>query len=395
MAKQKVLIVGGGIGGLTLSLCLAKLGITSAVFERRSNFREVGAGIQLSPNCTRVYDFLGVLDSIRKVAQEPQEIRFQGWKGSRLLSQIELGPSMESRYGYPYLNVHRGDLVNLLAELAGADRGIELYPSCDVESFRLTDDRVQVSAGGKLHSGSVLVGADGINSLVRSKLFGEGRATFTGNAAWRALVPLSSLKRNFEIDVSRVWWGPGRHFVSYAVQSGKSLNCVAVAEHKSWEKESWNELGSLDELQKEFLGWDSGVQELIHAIAPDRLFKWGLFGREPLKRWSSGRAVLLGDACHALLPFMAQGGAMAIEDAACLALCLAEQDDSVRSIQLYEQLRKPRTRKVLAMSARNAHIFHFSGLAAAARNLALKFFDPKIDEFLYGYNVFEVKKLLE
>ena len=394
MTKKPVLIVGGGIGGLTLSLCLSKQGVASRVFERRPEFSETGAGIQLSPNCMRVYDYLGIVDLIRTFSCEPDCVRFLDGKQNRILSTIQLGASLAKEYGFPYCNVNRSQLVELLARLASEDDLIELHPGCEVTAFEMDGSNVKLKAVGKEFNGSVLVGADGINSTIRSQIFGSDDAVFTGHVAWRAQVPIKSISSELYTDISRVWWGPKKHLVTYPIQSGGTLNCVAVIENKSWASESWHEPGEHRELVTEFSDWTSEAREIIDAIPPPSLFKWGLFHRSNLKTWRSGRVVLLGDACHAPLPFMAQGAAMAIEDAACLALCLSRAEPIESGFQFYEEFRKRRTQKVKSMSARNGRIFHLSGVAAFIRNSFLKFLDPKVDRFLYGYNVFEIEERL-
>ena len=394
MIQKPVLIVGGGIGGLTLSLCLSKEGIASRVFERRGNFAETGAGIQLSPNCMRVYDYLGIVDLIRSFAYEPDCVQFLDGKQNRILTEIQLGASLAEDYGFPYYNVNRAQLVELLARLASEDDLIQLYPGCEVTAFGSVGSDVKIEVDGNDFDGSLLVGADGINSTVRSQIFGSDEAVFTGHVAWRAQVPIESISSKFHNKVSRVWWGRRKHLVAYPVQNGRLLNCVAVVENKSWASDSWHQPGDPRELTEEFADWAPEVQEIIKSIPSSDLFKWGLFHRSDLKTWREGLFVLLGDACHAPLPFMAQGAAMAIEDAACLALCLSRSDSVKSGFEAYEEFRKSRTQKVKSMSARNGRIFHLSGVAAFLRNNFLKVFDLKVDRFLYSYNVFEINERL-
>ena len=387
MFDRPILIVGGGLGGLTLSLCLAKLGIASIVVERRSELSETGAGIQLSPNCLRVYDHLGMADAIEKIAFEPSRIEFRDWRYSRIIYQIELSGYRE-KLGFPYFTVHRGQLIELLLSNISKTELVQLYLDREVDDFSAEKNGVEIHLGGETLCGSLLVGADGIGSTIRSKLFGLGKAFFTGHVAWRALVPVNRLTKSIREMESRVWWGPGKHLVTYLVQGGSVLNCVAVVENASWFHESWHEPCNPDELLKEFSKWNLDALEIVQSIASDDLFKWGLFKRDRLKTWNRGRVVLLGDACHAPLPFMAQGAAMAIEDAACLSLCLSEEKDYAVSFNKFEKLRKARTEKVLKMSAQNGRVFHLSGLSAKMRDVVLKFYKPRLNDFLYGYNVF-------
>ena len=387
MVDHPVLIVGGGLGGLTLSLCLAKVGIPSIIFERRSELTESGAGIQLSPNCLRVYDYLEMMDVISEIAYEPSHIEFRDWRHNRVVSQLDLS-DFEEKLGFPYFSVHRGQLVELLLSRISEVESIALHLDREIVDFRFHKNGAEILIGEETIQGSLLVGADGIRSTVRSELFEPDDPVFTGHVAWRALIPVERLAQNPSEIGSRVWWGPGKHLVTYLVEGGLTLNCVAVVENKSWAFESWHEPGDVDELVKEFSDWNEDALEIIRAISNDDLFKWGLFSRTPLKTWSKDRAILLGDACHAPLPFMAQGAAMAIEDAACLAYCLAGDLDYLDSFNRFERLRRQRTHKVLTMSARNGRVFHLRGLAAKLRNVVLKFYKPRFNQFLYGYNVF-------
>jgi salicylate hydroxylase len=389
---QDVLIAGGGIGGLTAALCFAKRGARVQVFEAAPQFGEVGAGIQLTPNCTRVLHDLGLQSALRHVAFLPEAVEIRDWKSGRLLSSNPLGAQVVTDYGFPYYHIHRADLMQVLVAAAEAQSNIALHTSAsvdDIESIDGGDDGVSVQVGGARYDGGLLVGADGIQSTVRATLFGAQAATFTGNVAWRGLVPADRLPANLVRPVAGVWLGPHKHFVHYFVRAGEMVNCVCVVEKAGWEVESWTERGDHTELKTDFAGWHETIQVLIDHMDPEQCFKWALFDRPPKSRWSSGRVTLLGDACHPTLPFLAQGAAMAIEDGAVLAACIAQGGDVSERLRQYESLRRPRTERIRAGSRRNAKIFHMTGIQAWLRNQVVGRAGGKLMHGLYNYNALD------
>ena len=387
-SKRRVLVVGGGIGGLTAALCLARTGTEAVVFERASGFDAIGAGIQLSPNASRVLHHLGLAPALRRVACQPAAVEFRHWRTGRLLAASPLGKAGLAARGFPYYHIHRGDLLALLVRAAEGERRIalrtdaEVCPPLEVDP----DGRIAVGADGARHEGGALVGADGIRSTVRAALFGAAEPVFTGQVAWRALVPANRLPGQGARPVATVWWGPGRHFVSYAVRGGALVNCVCVVEQAGWEAESWTARGEHAVLKAHFGGWHANVQVRIDCMDPEALYKWGLFDRPPLPSWSRGAATLLGDACHPTAPFLAQGAAMAIEDAAVLAACLAGGGETAARLKRYEALRRPRTTMVQRISRRNAMLFHLAGPAAWARNRVAGVFAKAVANRLFKYD---------
>ena len=371
-----ILIAGGGIGGLTAALSLAKAGFEVALFEQAAEFGEIGAGIQLSPNCTRVLHHLGLEPALQACAFLPERTEFRAWKSGKVVGSSVLGQRVRDRYGFPYYHIHRGDLLRVLVEAAVRSPAIELNAAAEVTGFEQNgierDARVRVAVGGSVREGDALIGADGIHSAVRAQLFGDDAPRFTGNVAWRALVPVERLPAGLVRPVTAAWWGPHKHFVHYYLRSGTLVNCVCIVEKTGWEVESWTERGELDELKRDFAGWHEDVQALIDNMDGDSLYKWALHDRAPMPRWSEGVVSLLGDACHPTLPFMAQGAAMAIEDAAVLAGCLAGDDSVAAGLKRYEDLRRPRTAGVQNGSRRNARVFHLTGVKAWLRNRALR-----------------------
>ena len=361
------------------------------VFEQAPEFGEIGAGIQLSPNCTRVLHRLGLAEALEAAAFLPAAGQIRDWASGETVFESKLGDEAQQRYGYPYYHIHRADLIDALAQAAAAEPLISLHSRAEVGGMEQSPGEVSLTAGGRRFRGRALIGADGIHSAVRSFLFGPEAPSFTGTVAWRSLVPAARLPEGLVRPVSSNWWGPGSHFVHYYVRRGAFVNCVCVVEKQGWERESWIERGDHAELKRDFAGWHDGVQRLIDAMDPGACFKWALFDRPPMPQWGKGRVTLLGDACHATLPFMAQGAAMAIEDGAVLAACLAAGDDTAASLKRYEDLRRDRTARIQQGSRRNAEVFHMRGDAAAARNRDIARTRGRTLDWLYRYDAFDLE----
>jgi salicylate hydroxylase len=390
LETKPILIAGGGVGGMTTALALAQRQIPVVLFEQAADFSDVGAGIQLSPNCSRVLRTLGLTKELDEQGFLPQHTQFRHWHSGKIISETSLGKSAEQTYGAPYYHFHRSDLLNLLLQAAKTQPLIQLKLNSRIESIEQIDDSVRVLVNGETHTGSALIGADGIHSKVRDSLFGAESPTFTGNVAWRALVPTSSLPANLLQPAATAWWGPGKHFVHYYVRGGTMVNCVCVVESKEWQDESWNINGHFPDLAAEFADWHPTINTLLANANKKNLYKWGLFDRPPMVQWSIGRITLLGDACHPTLPFMAQGAAMAIEDAAVIAGCLNQTQDPTSAFLRYEKLRKKRTAMIQQLSRRNAKVFHLKGIAAWARNRAAKRAGGSTMKKLYGFDALSV-----
>ena len=387
-ASRHVLIAGGGIGGLTAALCLAKADFEVTLFEQAPKFGEIGAGIQLSPNCTRVLHHLGLEPALNACAFLPEGTEFRAWKSGQVIGSSALGETARNRYGSPYYHIHRGDLLRVLVEAAKRSSAIALHTASQVTGFE-QQDRVHLAVGQAVYEGDALIGADGIHSAVRAQLFGDDAPQFTGNVAWRALVPTERLPAGLVRPMSTAWWGPHKHFVHYYLRSGNLVNCVCVVEKTGWEVESWTERGELEELKRDFEGWHQDIQVLIENMDPNSLYKWALHDRAPMARWGEGAVTLLGDACHPTLPFMAQGAAMAIEDAAVLAGCLVAEDAVVAGLKRYENLRRERTAGIQNGSRRNAKLFHLTGVKAWLRNQAAKLASGRTMDGLFRYDALQ------
>ena len=381
-----ITVVGGGIGGLSAALCLARSGQRVCLLEQAPSFLAAGAGIQLSPNATKVLLQLGLGQALAEVCVLPEATLIRKWRSGKLISRTPLGDTARVRYGAPYYHAHRGDLLKVLAEAALAEPNIDVQLGVRVEGLRQHSNGVELEVNGLKHRCDLLVGADGIHSKVRETLWGSQRPDFTGNMAWRMLVPIQRLPAEFAVPTTTVWWGPGKHFVHYLVSGGRFVNCVCVVETQTWHAESWTEPGAVAELQGDFTGWHQSIQQLLAEADESTLFKWGLFDRPPMPAWSQGNVTLLGDACHPTLPFMAQGAAMAIEDAIVLANCVNGSTDTVGALTRYADLRRSRTARVQRGSRRNARVFHLSGLPAWFRDRAARRAGQHSMDALYRYD---------
>ena len=385
-SPRNIGVVGGGIGGLTAALCLARAGHNVQVFEQTDESVATGAGIQVSPNAARVLHHLGLQDALMTKGFLPKATQMRSWRSGRVISETTLGDVALERYGAPYYHIHRADLMDMLVSAVSAEPTIRLNVSSRITNFFQDATGVRLVAGEHEHQVDLLIGADGIHSSVRACLWGDQQADFTGNVAWRMLVPVNRLPEGLIAPNATVWWGPGKHFVHYLVKGGDYVNCVCVVEKAEWQAESWVAAGSMSELQADFAGWHDTIQQLLDQTDDGTLFKWGLFDRAPMRTWGIDRVSLLGDACHPTLPFMAQGAAMAIEDAAVLANCFSNGADVVAALRRYEDLRKARTAGVQRGSRRNATVFHLSGLKAWLRDRAASKAGKHSMDRLYRYD---------
>lgn len=353
--RPHALVIGAGIGGMGAALALRRAGLDVSLFEQTVAQREVGAGIQISPNASRLLGRYGLGDAMAHVAVRPSAIVFRRWQDGRVLGREELGDAIERQYGAPYYHFHRADLINLLAEAFGRGNIVLGRRLVDIEQ-----DESGVTAhfgDGTSARGDLLIGADGIHSRTREQLFGEEKPRFSGQIAYRGLAPAERVAHlGLPLDVTN-WVGPGGHFIHYYVSAGRFLNFVAVSEEASWTREQWSDRGSISDALGKYEGWHPQIATILTAV--DETFKWALFDRNPLPEWTRGRVALLGDACHPMLPFMAQGAAQAIEDGATLAACLKNNAfDVPAAFQAYVSSRKPRTTMLQAGSQANSKSYH-------------------------------------
>jgi len=363
---NKVAIVGGGIGGLTAALALLRHGIDVEVYEQAPELKELGAGLQISANGTRVLYALGLGSAIERVGVVVAGKEIRLWNSGQTWKLFDLGAVSVERYGFPYMMFHRGDLHGALVEAIAREKSGTLHLDHKCTGVAQSADSVRIEFdNGEIAHAPIVIGADGVQSKIRTILFGADRPEFTGIVAWRGLVPREKVPPGVKMDVGTNWIGPGAHVVHYPVRGGALLNFVGLLERDDWRVESWTVRGTIDEFANDFRGWHADVQAMIRCV--DIPYKWALFARPPMPRWSKGRVTLLGDACHSMLPMLAQGAVMALEDGFVLARCLkTDTADPVAALARYEAARRERANKVVQGSAENGKRFHNPELAHAA-----------------------------
>lgn len=369
---MRIIVIGGGIGGLSVALACARDGHEVVVVEKAGNFGEVGAGIQISPNGARVLEWLDLLDEHLAVAVRPERVVIRRWHDDAILGVTALGDEVVRRHGLAYTNVYRPDLIDVL--LRGIERqqferpdSVTLVNGSEPLAFDDASTHVEVRlSSGDVLSADVLIGADGIHSTTRRHLVTTGSlasapSRFSGYVAYRALVPRDRVE-HLPVEVTNRL-GPDRHVVSYFVGSDRRfLNLVAFVPETSWTVESWTEPGRLADLLASYEGWSPELSQVLAAVEPP-VFRWAMHDREPLPTWGTGRITLLGDSCHPMLPFLAQGGCQALEDSAVLTRCLRDVDaenprDVRAALARYENVRRPRTDTIQGRSWKNATVFH-------------------------------------
>jgi len=359
MKDLHVIIVGAGIGGLTSALAFQRAGVAVSVYEQVSELGEVGAGITMGPNATRVLHHLGLEIPLANIGLTPRVRGARHYKTGERLRATPLLTTMLERWGAPYYQVHRADLHGIIANAVLANDPDCIHLGENFQSYTLAESFITAHfASGLAVSGDALVGADGIRSKLRECVFGPEDPFFTGNIAWRGLVPTDNLPNDFVKQRSAVWLGPDHHFVCYTVRNDNLLNYVAVAEKNGWAEEGWMIHSRVSEVLVEFSNWDPLIQVIIKQTMPDQCFKWALFDRDPLCQWTKGRVTLLGDAAHPMLPFMGQGAGMAIEDAIVLARCMRAYDEVPMALKRYEEVRMPRAHKAQLGARAQGQLMH-------------------------------------
>jgi salicylate hydroxylase len=358
ISENPILIIGGGIGGLTTALALLQRGLDVAVYEQAPVLREVGAGVQIGSNGTHVLYAMGLKEALQRVQVLPPRRVLRHWRTGETWDWFNLGAASVKRYGTPHLLLHRNDLHGLLAAAVRALKPDAIKLGMRAQAVAQTADAATVQfADGQSATGSAVIAADGIHSQVRQCLFGPGKPAFIGCVAWRGIIAMDRLPPHLAQLLTTNWIGPHGHVLHYPVRRGELMNFISIVERDDWQVESWIVEGTRDELAGDFRGWHEDVHTFIDNI--DTPYKWALLARGPMERWVDRRITLLGDACHPTLPFLGQGAVMAIEDAYVVAACLASYpDDPQRAFTRYEEIRKERTSAVVRKSHDNRrHVF--------------------------------------
>ena len=385
-APLSVAVIGGGIGGLAAALSLRRAGFAVEVYEQAPELTTIGGGINMGANASRILYRLGLGDGLDREAVRPLSHHQRRWEDGRTLAYAQVNPRVEEMYGAPHMTMHRADLLAVIRAALPEDRIHLDHKLVDVSE---RGERVEAHfANGARAEADILIGADGIHSTVRAALFGEEAPQFAGCVAYRGLVPAERLADLGLERGNQSWVGPGAHLVHYPVARARLLNFVGWTEHDSWNREDWTDRATVARALAAFEGWHPQVRRIISEA--DACFIWALFDRDPLPRWSIGRMSLLGDACHPMYPFMGQGAAMAIEDGATLAACLADTPDPAAALQRYERLRLPRVTRLQQMSRDNKRRFHMrDGVEQQARDAEwARAADraPEALDWLYGFD---------
>jgi salicylate hydroxylase len=374
-ALRHIAIAGAGIGGLTAALALARVGHRVTVFEQSARLEEAGAGLQLSPNATRILLDLGLGDALRPVVVAPEALEVRAASGRRIV-RMPLGRAAEMRYGAPYWMLHRADLQAGLIAAAEVQRDISIQLDSTVEDFAPHPHglSLRVRRGSQIVSehAAALIGADGLWSTTRTRIDAQTQPQFRRRAAWRSLLRAAKAPDALREPVVQLWLGHDAHLVHYPVCGGDAINIVAIAAD-AHEQAGWSGAASAQDLISRFpeRNWAAPARTLLHI--PQTWARWRLYDMPPLRKWGEGPVTLVGDAAHPMLPFLAQGAAMAIEDAAVLAHCVAElPDDAPAAFRAYEAMRRARVAEVQAAARRNGQIYHLGGAAALVRDVGMR-----------------------
>jgi salicylate hydroxylase/6-hydroxynicotinate 3-monooxygenase len=375
--RLRIAIIGAGIGGLTAAACLRRAGMDPVIFEQARGFTRLGAGIQQAPNSIRVLYALGLRDRLLAAAFQPESNDSRDYDTGDLTNSLPLGDTVRERHGVPYFLMHRGDLHAMLADLVPSDiiRMNHRLAGLDHNA----DGSVRLAfANGEVAEADVAIGADGVHSVVREAMLGAEKPRYTGRVAYRTVFP-TALLNGVEAYPCIKWWGPDRHIVSYFVNPRRDeLYFVTSTPEPDFSVESWSAKGDLAQLRAAYDTFHPQVRAIL-AACPD-VHKWALVERDPLPRWTEGHVALLGDACHPMTPYMAQGASTSIEDGAVLSRCLAgvDRDGVATALRCYEATRLPRTSRIQTTSARNTWLKQ-----------------PHDADWVYGYDAWTVPLVTE
>jgi salicylate hydroxylase len=383
MARH-ALVIGAGITGLTTAIALAQAGISVTVFERTVELREVGAGLSISPNATRVIRALGLGSAFEACADLPGPGLIRHYKTGEQLLSVARDDALRIDGKGGFYQIHRADFLTLLMNAAAQQAGCEIRLGHTLTG--LSQDQQSVAAkfaDGFVAEGDVLIGCDGLRSQVREILHGPDTPRLTGQVAWRCLVPFESVPAQFHELATAVFIGPGQILNIYPIRHGRYLNCVGIVRTDAWTDEGWLARSSTEEFAAQFAGWADAALGVIQSAPADGVFKWALFDRNPIERWHEGRVVLSGDAAHPMLPFLGLGAAMGIEDAYVLRRALDSTDDIATALSRFEATRQARCNHALLDSRRQGQLYQKAdpesyGRNGAPQELRLKYYpyDP-------------------
>ncbi len=393
MAGHAIAVVGAGIGGLTAALALARQGHAITLIERRTGFSEVGAGLQLSPNASRILIKLGLGPALRRVVTQPERVVVRGIASGRQIGEIALGSFIQQRFEAPYWVVHRADLQTILLDAVRSEPSIRLVMGRMVEDIRNEPDHAALTwttANGARETirADAIIGADGVWSKVRRLLGDTPPPTFRGYIAWRATVERSAAPAELAGDETGLWLGSQGHVVHYPIAGGRLINVVAI-ENSAEPVEGWAAPGNAQHLLTRYSSAAPALRELM--ARPETWLRWSLFDH-PVQNLAQGRIALLGDAAHPVLPFLAQGAALAIEEAATLASLLGSPSHDIpQALSAYEDQRLERARRVQGEARKNGRIYHAGSLVAFGRNQVMRHLGPegmtKRYDWLYGFRL--------
>lgn len=369
MQSADCLVVGAGIGGLAAALSLARAGQRVRVFEQVATIGEVGAGLSITPNAGRALLHLGLGEALARIGSTPPVGAIRHYATGEVLVTLAQDQSRE-KYGVPLYHVHRADLHAALAAALRETQGDVIHTGRALESLQQGSQGVVARfSDGSTASGDCLIGADGIHAATRRLLFGADRPNFTGYIAWRGLVPGERVDPALIDPPLCMTVGPRRMFMRYPLRRGQLVNFVAIARRAAWTEEGWSVPATVQEVLDEFADFEPRVRALLALTPPERLFKWGLFDRDPLPTWTRGRVTLLGDAAHPMPPFTGQGAVMALEDAAVLGRAVAAAPSIEAALQRYEAARHARVVAALEMSRSRSELYFADDPAQQVRAL--------------------------
>jgi salicylate hydroxylase len=392
MPQYKILIAGAGLGGLAAASFLTKAGHDVSIYEQAPKLEEIGAGIQISANAMHALRTLGLEQAITAVGVRPAAYVFRLHDTGEEIQRFALSEEHERLHGAPYTQMHRADFHALLAAKAEELKPGVVNLNKRATGFEEDANRVTLHfADGSSARGDLLIGADGLKSVVRKQIVGETPANYTGDAAWRITVPVERLPPGLVEPAMNLFLGPGGHAVFYYLRGGKLLNFVGIIETDEVLEESWTLKLPWERLKADYRGWHPIVQTVIDGADRDQCYRWSLHNRLPISNWSTPRATLLGDAAHATLPYLAQGAVMAIEDGALLSRALAQEKTISAALQLYQSNRIPRTSRIVLQSSENRRRFHLGSQDAIRAEFSKVNEGEERNKWLYSYNPMTVE----